>query len=151
MSLEKLRSLFEINTLSYVSLFQATRPLLKAAADQKGEGIPKLLAIGSNAGSIVDMESNIPAKVGSYGVSKSALNYLVRRTHFENPWLTAWVMNPGFVQTDNGNATAQVFGMPKAPHTLEQSVAGLLGHLDSATKAGTSGKFLNFDGTELAF
>lgn len=151
MSLEKLRKLFEINTLSFVTLFQATRHLLKAAADQKGVGVPKLLALTSNAASIVDMESNIPVNVGSYGVSKSALNYLVRRTHFENPWLTTWVMNPGFVQTDNGNATAKAFGMEKAPHTQGQAVAALLSQLDGATRSETSGQFYNFDGTLMAF
>lgn len=151
MSLDKLRNLFEINTLSYVTLFQATRPLLKATADKKGAGIPKLLAVTSNAASIMEMEPSIPAKVGSYGVSKSALNHLVRRTHFENPWLTAWVMNPGFVQTDNGNATAQAFGMEKAPHTQEQAVEALLSKLDGATRTETSGQFFNFDGTLMAF
>lgn len=149
MSLDQIRNLFEVNTLSYVTLFQAVRPLLKAAAD--GGVPPKLLAISSNAGQIVDMEPNIPAMVGSYGVSKAALNFLVRRTHFENPWLSAWVMNPGFVQTDNGNATAQVFGMGSAPHTLDQSVTGLLEVLDGASKDKTSGKFCNFDGSEISY
>ena len=97
------------------------------------------------------MEPNIPARLGSYGVSKSALSYLVRRTHFENPWLTVWVMHPGFVQTDNGDAMAQLFGMPQAPDTLERSVAGLLGRVDGATRAGTSGKFFDIDGAELTF
>lgn len=134
--LKKLRNILEVNTISYVRLFQATRPLLKAATDKHGNGDgngPKLLAITSNAGSAVDMEPNVPARLGSYGVSKSALNYLVRRTHFENPWLTAWVMHPGFVQT------------------LERSVAGLLGRVDGATRAGTSGKFFDIDGAELTF
>lgn len=148
-SLDQIRNLFEVNTLSYVTLFQAVRPLLKAAAE--GGEPAKLLAITSNAGQIVDMEPTIPAMVGSYGVSKAALNFLVRRTHFENPWLSAWVMNPGFVQTDNGNATAQVFGMGNAPHTLDQSVAGLLEVIDGATRDKTSGKFFNFDGSEMSY
>lgn len=151
MDLEKLRHVWDVNTLSFISLFKAMYPLLKAAADEKKEIPPKLLAISSKSGQIVDMESNIPAKIGTYGVSKLALNYLVRRAHFENPWLTAWVMNPGFVQTDNGNATARLFGMGAAPHTLQQSITGLLGIIDGATRSVTSGNFYDFDGTQLAF
>ncbi|KAJ4387611.1 hypothetical protein N0V93_008207 [Gnomoniopsis smithogilvyi] len=149
MSLDQIRNLFEVNTLSYITLFQAVRPLLKAAAE--GGVATKLLAISSSAGQIVDMEPNVPAMVGSYGVSKVALNFLVRRTHFENPWLSAWVMHPGFVQTDTGNATAQVLGMTNAPLTLEESVTGLLEAIDGATKEKTSGKFLNFDGSEIPY
>ncbi|ROW06242.1 hypothetical protein VPNG_08065 [Cytospora leucostoma] len=147
--IQQLRNLFEVNTISYVTLFQAARPLLKSAAESKGEGTPKLLAISSNASTIIGMEPTLPFKVGPYGASKSALNYLVRRTHFENPWLTAWVVNPGFVQTDNGDATAKAFGIPQAPNTLEESVTSLLSQLDGATRSETSGKFFNFDGTDL--
>lgn len=68
-----------------------------------------------------------------------------------DPALSAWVMNPGFVQTDNGNATAQVFGMPNAPHIFKQWVAGLLEIIDSATKDKTSGKFFNFDGSQMSY
>lgn len=149
MSLAQVRNLFEVNTLSYITLFQAVRPLLKAAAE--GGVLAKLLAITSNAGKLVDMEPTVPAMVGTYGVSKSALNYLVRRTHFENPWLSAWVMHPGWVQTDTGNGTAQVLGMAKAPHTLDQSVTGLLEVIDGATKDKTSGRFFNFDGSETSY
>lgn len=149
MSLDEMRKLIEVNTLSYVALFQAVRPLLQAATEKGVQ--PKLLAITSNAGQIIEMEPTIPALVGTYGLSKLALNYLVRRTHFENPWLCAWVMHPGFVQTDNGNATARVFGMTEAPVPLAASVEGLLGKVDSASKEDTSGKFFNFDGAEMTY
>ncbi|ROV92798.1 hypothetical protein VMCG_09093 [Cytospora schulzeri] len=38
-SLEHLRNLFEINTLSFVTLFQATGHLPKATPNTKGEGV----------------------------------------------------------------------------------------------------------------
>ncbi|EQL01321.1 Nor-1 [Ophiocordyceps sinensis CO18] len=151
MDVEQLHHLFDVNTFSFVSLFKAVHPLLKATADSQGRGAPKLVAISSYTGQIVDMEATIPARVGSYGVSKLGLNYLVRRAHFENPWLTAWVNDPGFAQTDNGNATARLFGMPEAPVTLEQSVVGLQARIDAATRSGTSGRFYNFDGAEFTF
>lgn len=149
--LAQLRQMFEVNTFSFVSLFQAVCPLLKAAADKDGNGKARLLAISSNAGQIIEMEPVSQIPMGSYGMTKCALNYLVRRTHFENPWLTAWIMNPGFVQTDNGKATAEFFGMPEAPHTLDQSVTGLLSKIDGATRSQTSGKFFGFDGAEMTF
>ncbi|KAH8785234.1 aflatoxin biosynthesis ketoreductase nor-1 [Diaporthe sp. PMI_573] len=150
--LEQWRNLFEVNTFSFVPLFRAVRPLLKATADEKGEGTAKLLVISSNAGQIATgMEPLANVLVANYGSSKAALNYLVRRTHFENPWLTSWAVNPGFVQTDSGNALAKDFGMAEAPHTVEQSAAGILQTADNATRLGTSGKFLMFDGTELTF
>lgn len=149
-NLELLRHVFDVNTFSYLSLFQAMRPLLMAATD--GQKIQaKLLVLSSSASSMTDMESMARVPAAIYGSSKAALNFLVRRTHFDNPWLTAWIMNPGFVKTDNGNATAKVFGMAEAPHTLEQSVNALLCSVDGATRPGTSGNFYNFDGTELRF
>lgn len=148
--LELLRRVFEVNTFSYIPLYQAVRPLLRTAAESE-RAQAKLLVLSSNASSITDMEllARVPAAI--YGSSKAALNFLVRRTHFDDPWLTAWVMNPGFVRTENGNATAKVFGLPEAPNTLEESVNGLLNSIDSATRIGTSGKFYNFNSTELRF
>lgn len=152
MDIEKLRHILKVNTLSYVRLFQATRPLLEAAADRQGDStLPKFLAISSNAGSTVDMRPNVPARLGSYGVSKRALTYLVRRTHHENLWLTAWVTHPNFAQTDNSVALAKFFNLSQAPDTLGESVEGLVGRIDGATSARTSGKFFNIDDTALAF
>ncbi|KAI1436361.1 putative aflatoxin biosynthesis ketoreductase nor-1 [Xylaria sp. CBS 124048] len=146
---EDMRHLFEVNTFSFVSLFNAFAPFLQATVDKKGPGSsPKLLGISSNAASIQDL---LPAPVTSYGASKLVLNYLVRHIHLQNPWLTAWVMNPGFVQTDTGYAGARAAGMEKPPHTIEESVAGLMQKLDSATREETSGGFYNFDGTVLRF
>lgn len=146
MDINALRDIFDVNTFAFVRLFNAVYPLLKASASP-----PKLLAISSNASQIVEMEPTIPVKVGVYGASKAALNYLVRRAHFENPWLTAWVMNPGFVQTATGNGHAKIWGMEKAPHSMEDIIPGLVGKIDEATRAETSGNFYNFDGTPLTY
>ncbi|KAK8099641.1 uncharacterized protein PG998_012882 [Apiospora kogelbergensis] len=149
----KLEELFQVNTFSFVKLFSATHPLLKAAADNAAAraGTPKLVAISSFVGQLVEMQSNIPLQVGAYGASKAALNYLVRRAHFENPWLACWVMNPGFVQTDNGNACAELWGMGQAPDALKDVVPAMMARIDEATPEKSSGKFYNFDGTELTY
>jgi norsolorinic acid ketoreductase len=89
LKVDDMRNMFEINTLPVVSLFQAVYPLLKKSKD------PKFVAISTNGASIVDMEENIPFILGSYGVSKAGVNYITRRIHFENDWLTAFVVNPG--------------------------------------------------------
>lgn len=151
MDVKNLRDIFDVNTFSFVSLFKATYPLLKASAERDSSRPPKLMAISSNASQIMDMEPTIPVKVGVYGASKAALNYLVRRVHFENPWLLSWVMNPGFVQTDTGNTHARLWGMEKAPHALEDIIPGLVQKVDEATRAETSGNFYNFDGTPLNY
>ncbi|KAK9793518.1 putative Ketoacyl-synt-domain-containing protein [Seiridium cardinale] len=70
---------------------------------------------------------------------------------FENKWLTAFLMNPGFVQTDMGNDGAKFFGMEKAFHTIEYSVNGITKKLDESTPESTSGNFYDIDGTELLF
>ncbi|KAI1772003.1 hypothetical protein F4818DRAFT_444630 [Hypoxylon cercidicola] len=93
MDVNAMRDIFDVNTFSFVSLFKAVHPLLEASTSA-----PKLLVISSNGSQIVEMEPTIPVKVGIYGASEAALNYLVRRARSENPWLAAWVMNPGFVQ-----------------------------------------------------
>lgn len=150
-TMEEMRHLFDVNFFSFIPLFQAVHPLLKATADSKGEGQAKLLVVSSNAAQIVDMEKAAFVMLGPYGSTKAALNYVVRRVHFENPWLTAWVMNPGFVQSENGNSTAEYFGMKEAPHTIDESASGLISKVDSATRSETSGNFYQFDGTPMTY
>ncbi|KAF3068443.1 Norsolorinic acid ketoreductase [Daldinia childiae] len=127
MDINSLRNIFDVNTLSFVRLFNAVYPLLKASASS-----PKLLVINSNAGQIIEMEPSIPVKIGAIG-------------------LTTWVMNPDFMQTATGNAHAKIWGMEKAPHSLEDIIPGLMGKIDEATRAETSGNFYNFDGTPLTY
>ncbi|ETS84579.1 hypothetical protein PFICI_02604 [Pestalotiopsis fici W106-1] len=145
-NIEALHEIFNVNTFSFVSLFKAVQPLLLTSSNS-----PKLLALSSSGGQIAEMEPTIPVKVGIYGASKAALNYLVRRVHFENPWLTAWVMNPGFVQSASGNANAKLWGMEQAPHSMELIIPALMAKIDAATRAETSGNFYNFDGTPLTY
>ena len=54
-----------------------------------------------------------------YGSSKAALNFLTRKIHQENGELTAFVVHPGWIDTDLGNAGAEATGLVKAPDSLE--------------------------------
>ena len=72
-----------------------------------------------------DMEM-YPLPDTAYGASKAALNFVVRKLHFEHENLTIFPISPGWVQTDMGTPTAQAFGMEDAPTTLEDSIGGIV-------------------------
>ncbi|KAK3334212.1 hypothetical protein B0T19DRAFT_484097 [Cercophora scortea] len=149
--LKEFRDLFEVNTHGPLKLLKAAFPLLKATKDKNGAAAPKFVGISTNAASIADLEENEPYLLGAYGASKAALNYLVRRAHTENDWLTAFVINPGFAQTDMGNAGAKFFGLEQAVVTVKDSVEGILKVIDSGTRQSVSGRFLQYDGVELKY
>ncbi|KAG2168138.1 hypothetical protein JADG_007878 [Aureobasidium aubasidani] len=76
--LEALRTHFEVNTIGPLALFQAFLPLLLQSAH------PRFVAMTSGAASLSDMEHMPLMPVTAYGASKAALNYIVRKIHFEN-------------------------------------------------------------------
>lgn len=69
---------------------------------------------------------DVPIEAVGYGMSKAALNYLIRKIHFENEELVAFVINPGWVRTDMGNEGAVMNGLVEAPVGVEESVRGML-------------------------
>ncbi|KAI0421151.1 Nor-1 [Xylaria grammica] len=142
------KEFFEVNTYSIMRLFIAVYPLLKAAADAKGPGSPKFIAISTVASRIAKLEENVPFLLGSYGASKAAVNYIVRRAHAENDWLQAFLLEPGVIQTDMGNTSCQFFGWPGAPLKVSDSVEGLLKLIDGSSREATSGKFFDYLGVE---
>lgn len=93
--LSTVREHFEVNAIGSLSLFQESWPLLK---ESKKEGGPVFLAISTGVASMTAMEK-IPMQATAYGMSKAALNYAVRKIHFENPGLVAFVISPGYVST----------------------------------------------------
>jgi norsolorinic acid ketoreductase len=85
-SLLSLRNDFEVNTLGPVKLFQATYPLLKESPK------PKFVLISSALGSIgyMDESPNL-----SYGVSKVAANFLIKKVHLEHNDIASLAVHPG--------------------------------------------------------
>ncbi|KAH0165920.1 NAD(P)-binding protein, partial [Aureobasidium melanogenum] len=134
----------DVNVNGTVRLFQATLPLLKAAKQ------PKFIAISSAVSTITDAEY-IPYTVTSYGASKAALNFLLRRIHIENPELIAIAFHPGAVKTDEGNKAAQAFGFSEAFVEVKDPVEGVVSKIDAATREESPGRFLAFDDTQLAW
>lgn len=86
--ISEVREHFEVNAIGALVLFQATWPLLKLSSD------PVFMGLSTGVASIGEME-NIPLQATAYGASKAALNYIVRKIHFENPELIAFVVSPG--------------------------------------------------------
>ena len=78
----------DVNVNGPVRLFQATLPLLRAAKQ------PKFVVISSAVSTITNAEY-IPYTVTSYGASKAAMNFLLRRIHIENPDIIAIAFHPG--------------------------------------------------------
>ncbi|TEY55509.1 hypothetical protein BOTCAL_0232g00170 [Botryotinia calthae] len=136
---------FTVNAVGILLLFRATLQLLEKSANSQG---PKFVVMTSFTGSIGAMEG-CPVPNAEYGPSKAGVNYLSRKIHFEHEFLTAFALNPGWVQTDTGNAGAQMFGLKEASLSIDESVAGIVKVIDAATREHTSGKFMEHTGNEL--
>ncbi|KAJ6545467.1 hypothetical protein B0H19DRAFT_1075774 [Mycena capillaripes] len=132
---------YSVNTVGPVVLFQAAHALLLASPTHT----PIFAMISGSAGSI---GGYFPLHAAAYGASKAAANFLVKVLDDEHPSLVALAIHPGWVATDMGNMGAVASGMPQAPVTVEDSVAGILSRVDGATKEKSSGRFWNFAITE---
>lgn len=78
----------DVNAAGTIRLFQAVLPLLQKATK------PKFLVISSGVATLAGME-HIPFTISSYGASKTTINFLTRRIHFENEDLIAFAVHPG--------------------------------------------------------
>ena len=78
-----------------------------------------------------------------YGSSKAALNFLTRKIHQENAELTAFVVHPGWIDTELGNAGAEAAGLAQAPDRLEGSNIESLVTLVSQKETPNTGESAN--------
>lgn len=145
---EVFRDHINTNTIGPILLFQATAPLLKVS-----KNAPVFLAISTIIGSIggQDLLAALPPQMSPYGASKTALNWVVKRIHIEEPWLTAYVTHPGLVLTDMTSALTagqDIDLQDLGAITVDVSVTGILKTLDSASRD-ISGTFQNYDGSVL--
>jgi norsolorinic acid ketoreductase len=69
----------------------------------------------------------------------------------EEEQLTAFVISPGWVQTELGNTGARAFGLEKAALTVEESCSGVVMLIEKATKEGHGGKLWGHDGELLVW
>ncbi|RDW58431.1 hypothetical protein BP5796_12361 [Coleophoma crateriformis] len=134
---------FKTNTIGTLVLFQAVEPLLKASAAS-----PRFVVLSSSLGSIGDM---VVEKSTAYGSSKAALNFITKKIHEEYEYLISFPVHPGWVQTDMGNLGAHKAGLEKADVPVDESVKGLMDKIDRATRENSSGRFVTFDDSPLAW
>ncbi|KAJ7449396.1 hypothetical protein B0H11DRAFT_2202080 [Mycena galericulata] len=133
-----LKAHIEPNVYGVVALYQATRPLLRKSPTE-----PIFSPMGSTAGLLANQP---PITNAAYGPSKAAVNWFTIRIDAEDEWLNAFVMIPGWVQTDMGNAGARYFGMKEAQVTVDDSCDGMVQLYATSTKAKHGGKMVLYDG-----
>ncbi|KZP15550.1 NAD(P)-binding protein [Athelia psychrophila] len=142
---EQLRDHYEVNVIGTHVLLCATYPLLAASTPA-----PKFVAISSMGGSIAQ-GTPIPKGMLAYGASKAALNYLMRKVHFEYPGLICFPMCPGAVATERVLSRGlepelmKKYGM----RSVAESAAAILTVVVEATREKDGGRFVNHDGTTL--
>ncbi len=74
------------------------------------------------------------------------LNWYGTRLHAEEEWLTAFILDPGWVKTGMGNAAAQNWGMGEAPGEVDDSADGMFKVLTTATREAFGGKLVSYTG-----
>ena len=126
---------FEVNAIAPLRLADALCDRVAAGSG----GV--IMSVTSQMGSI---EDNTSGGSYAYRASKAALNMLMRSfaRDVAARGVTAFVVHPGWVKTDMGG--------PRARLTVEQSVQGMLSVLGDATQR-TAGRFMNWDGSEIAW
>ncbi|WVQ76081.1 hypothetical protein IAR50_005720 [Cryptococcus sp. DSM 104548] len=120
----------KINTRGPLLLYQAFREML-------GDGEGKTFAVVSSMGGVLVTPKRLG--LGVYGCSKAAVNYLVRAIHFEEPKLKAFMIHPGWLETEMGVAAAIQANMEDAPQRMKDTIPGVVNLLDTATKEEHSG------------
>ncbi|KAI0883738.1 NAD(P)-binding protein [Annulohypoxylon maeteangense] len=136
--IEDLDAHMRVNVYGVVTLYQATREMLR-----KAKGEPVFAPMGSSAGFIT---GQLPITNAAYGPSKAALHWFVVRINAEDEWLNAFALSPGWVQTELGNNGARGLGLEMAPVGLEESVDGMVKMLSRTSKEKHGGKTVAYDG-----
>ncbi|KAK8099058.1 uncharacterized protein PG998_012299 [Apiospora kogelbergensis] len=138
LKLDDLRSHMAPNVYGFLVTYQATRPLL-----QKSSKGPVFAPIGSTAGCI---GSQPPIPNAAYGPTKAAVNWYTVRINAEDEWLNAFVINPGWVQTELGDRGARELGLEKAFITVKESCDGMINVLGGTNKEKHGGRMIAWNG-----
>jgi NAD(P)-dependent dehydrogenase (short-subunit alcohol dehydrogenase family) len=87
-----------------------------------------------------------PIPNAAYGPSKVMVNWLTVRINSEESWLNAFVLDPGWVQTDLGNGGAHHFGPEQAETPADASCDGMIKVISESTKEKNGGKMIGWEG-----
>ncbi|TGO13445.1 hypothetical protein BTUL_0069g00120 [Botrytis tulipae] len=85
----------------------------------------------------------------SHTSAQTAIHWLTKRMNVENPPLNAFVLDPGWCQTELGNAGAVYFGMDQAAVSVEDSCALMVPLITKSTKESHGGKLWSYEGGQL--
>ncbi|KAJ5817314.1 Short-chain dehydrogenase/reductase SDR [Penicillium robsamsonii] len=124
---EDIEKHIDVNVYGFIHLYQAFRSLLKEAQAPM---------------------NFVPMQNAAYAPTKAVQHWYTKAISVEDPWLNAFPVDPGWVQTDLGNRGADAFGFEKAAVTVEDSAAGVVKVIDVSTLQTHSGKLFNFYGNE---
>ena len=171
----------DVNVFGVVALYQATRELLRKSPRTEGDGKkkPVFVPVGSSAGTLgyvvtrsvptTPRHPKVPYQYdllkkkqkknrrqldipnAAYGPTKTMLNWYGVRINAEDDWLNAFVLDPGFVQTDMGNEAASFFGMEQATLTVDESADGMFRVITTGTKEDFGGRLVFYTGEVLAW
>ncbi|KAI0010984.1 NAD(P)-binding protein [Xylariaceae sp. FL0662B] len=142
------------NVFGFIYLFQATLPLLLKSKN------PTWVTMGSDAGCIqvrlcfsayTVIMTQIPFPNAAYSITKIAVHWLTKKMNAEEEQLNAFVVNPGFCQTDLGNRAAHLIGLEKAFVPVEESCPKVVQLIDGATKESHGGKLWDYNGKEMVW
>ncbi|KAJ0419839.1 hypothetical protein BJY00DRAFT_301896 [Aspergillus carlsbadensis] len=134
--IEDIRLHFETNVCGFVRVYQAFLALLKAARE------PRLVTIGSKYRNMIAYPN------AAYAPTKLVQHWYTKTVAIQEPWLNAFPVDPGFVQTNIGNRAAGLLGIEKASITVDESASGVLGVIDASTKETHSGRLWKWTGEE---
>lgn len=163
MTPETIQTHVAVNTIGPFTLFRACLPLLRRSRTQAP---PKFIAISSAIGSTADIPKYASSATLPYGLSKAALNHVMRKLSLECADVVVEMLTPGPVLTD----LMRDF-MPemkelarKNPKLLErfkpvhEVATGLVACIDGAClkgqgegREGTSGGFREWTGEKVPF
>ena len=145
--------ILDVNVLGPMKMIEAFTPHVIAGQDKK------VIAITSFLGSIGSVSK--PPNTPFYALSKAALNMAMRGAseHFKDQGIAVVVFMPGLVETrmlrqtfgmsQDQAETAENFDYRDLPTiTAQHSVSSLIPLIDALT-VDTTGKFLNYDGSEI--
>ena len=127
------KEMMEVNYWGTVNIIHFLLPYLKKSS------CPLIINISSKMGSLKLMQDG---QDWGYRASKSALNMFTKCFAMANPDITTVALHPGHVQTNIGRINP--------PLTAEESVRFMVNTWSTFSKK-ESGKFINYDGCELAW
>ncbi|KAJ5985579.1 Short-chain dehydrogenase/reductase SDR [Penicillium canescens] len=147
----ELQKYIDVNAYGPFELFKAVLSLLRSSS---AENKAKFVLISSAGGSLTAMYNFMP--IPAYGASKALANFLFKWLALDNKDVIIWAQNPGNVDTDmarDGLELSKSLGFDLSSVRFaapEESARAIKNVIDGATEK-MSGKFLDHDGSELAW